>query len=124
VKTLIFSILILAIQGHAADPRLERVDLRECEEVAKGFMRSSDYTGKEKQDELLGACRDVDPDCVQASGESFHPIDGSDSKLFIQLVRACRGKDMGKCFRSAAAGVASYDRREATQILSLLKKCE
>ena len=106
------------------DPRLKINRVRECVAAAKGFMKSEDYSGAEKEQDLIGACRDVDADCVQAVGESLHATDANEKRSFLTLVKACRGHGTGKCFIDLKSSVPSYDRREIAQILNLLKKCE
>lgn len=123
-RLLFLAVVLSASRLWAVDPRLEKDDVRDCLEKAKHFMRSSDYSGQKNESEILGACRDVEPDCVDEIGQSYHPTDSFDRADFIKLIKACRGRGMGRCFRGQRESVASFNRREASQILDLLKKCE
>ena len=116
-------ILFFVFSAWAEDPRLSKGDVRECVETAKGFMKSSEYSGTENEQDLIGACRDVEALCVREAGESLHPTESLESKQFLEIVRACRGKGMGGCLRTQKDRVASFDRRELGQIKDLLKKC-
>jgi hypothetical protein len=125
---MIHAALILVFFGCASasaeDPRLAKDGVRDCVEVAKRFMKSREYSGRENEQDLIGACRDVEALCVTEAGESLHPVETPEDKSFLELVRACRGRGMGKCLRELKTTVASYDRREIAQIKTLLKKCE
>jgi hypothetical protein len=124
-RRLLFLVIILAASRlWAGDPRIEKDEVRGCFENAQHFMSSSDYSGAKNEGEVLGACRDVDPDCVEEVGNSYHPSDSFKRADFLKLIKACRGRGMGKCFRAQRESIASYNRREAGQILELLKKCE
>lgn len=105
------------------DPRLEKDEVVACVDQAKRFMKSSDYSG-ENESSVITACRDVDADCVAEVGESLHPSDGFDSKKFLTLVRACKGRGMGRCLRALKGKTASHNRREYSQLHDLLKKCD
>ena len=123
-RLLFFAIVLSASRIWAVDPRLEKDEVRGCFEKAQQFMRSSDYSGAKNEAEILGACRDVDPDCVEEVGNSYHPSENFSRADFLKLIKACRGRGMGKCFRAQRESIASYNRREADQILELLKKCD
>ncbi len=116
--------LLFIFNAYAEDPRLEKDGVRECVEASKKFMKSREYSGRENEQDLIGACRDVEALCVVEAGESLHPTETLEDKQFLELVRACRGKGMGKCLRAQKDGLASFDRREISQIKALLKKCE
>jgi hypothetical protein len=124
-RRLLFLVIMLAASRlWAEDPRLEKDEVRGCFESAQHFMRSGDYSGAKNESEILGACRDVNSECVEEVGNSYHPADSFNRADFLKLIKACRGRGMGQCFRAQRERVASYDRREAGQILDLLKKCE
>lgn len=123
-RILFLAIILSASRIWAVDPRLEKDDVRGCLEKAQQFMRSSDYSGAKNESEILGACRDVEPECVEEVGQSYHPSESFDRADFIKMIKACRGRGMGKCLRGQRENVASFNRREAAQILELLKKCE
>src|SRR4051794_590636 len=93
-------LLLVATSIHAADPRLEIDDVRHCVENSKKFMRAFEYTGQENEQDLIAACRKADPDCVTEAGESLHTSVPLEPKAFLKIVRACKGRDMGKCFRA------------------------
>ncbi|MGZ3721410.1 MAG: hypothetical protein ACXVA9_00685 [Bdellovibrionales bacterium] len=116
--------LLISISVHAEDPRLEKDDVHDCVENVKRFLRSSDYSGQKNEQAVIGACRDADPVCVAEAGESLHPSETMTGADFLKIVRACRGRGMGKCFSALKGTTKSADRREVSQILELLKKCE
>lgn len=86
-------------------------------------MKSSEYSGTENEQDLIGACRDVEALCVREAGESLHPTESIETKQFLEIVRACRGKGMGSCLSAQKGRVASFNRRELVQIKGLLEKC-
>lgn len=122
MNNLVF-VCLLGMNVYAEDPRLEKKDVRECVEEAKKHLRSEDYSG-EKEATVIGACRNVDSLCLTEVTESLHPSDGYNAKKFLELVRACRGTDMGKCFAAVKATTTSHNRREYDQIRALLAKCK
>lgn len=128
MSNLIFSLILISLPAlsFSSDPRLKKNDVKKCFETTKRYLSSSEYYGKENEEKIIGACRGVDPDCVAAVGDSYRPISIQSSRAgeVLSLVRGCRGKNMGKCFNALIAGVPSFDRREASQILALLAKCE
>lgn len=117
-------LLIAGVHARASDPRLEKSDVNECVEQAKNFLSSGEYYGVKNEDALIGACRDADPRCVAKVGESLHPSDGLTNSDMVKVIKACRGRDMGKCFESLKDKTNSHDRREVSQVLAMLKKCE
>lgn len=121
---LIIFLCLLTNFTSAQDPRLEKDDLRECVENAKRILKSSEYFGKENEESLIGACRDVDPECVNVVADYYRPSDSREKEQVLELVRLCRGSGMGKCARGMSAKLASYDRREFSQLQTMLKKCK
>lgn len=118
----VFVTHLAAAQG--ADPRLQKNDVAACVEAAKSYLRSNEYGSVEQEQELIGACRDVEPDCIRAVGDNLRSNQRHEAQMLLPLIRACRGKDMGKCYRAAIAKLSSYDYSQADQALSILKKCE
>jgi hypothetical protein len=109
---------------HADDPRLEKSDVNECFEQAKNFLRSSEYYGEKNKDALIAACRDADPRCVAETGDSLHPSDALTNSDMVKIIKACRGRGMGSCFAALKDTTNSNNRREVSQVLAMLKKCE
>jgi hypothetical protein len=120
------TILVLSMNAWAytADPRLQIASVAECTEKAKAFMPSEMNAGQASEQSLISACRDSDPDCVAQIGDSLHPKDKPKREDYLKLIKACHGKDTGRCFRFAKDGVASFNRQEVSQLIALLQKCE
>lgn len=110
--------------GAAEDPRMEIPDVRRCIDLTKGFLSSSEYSTAAQEEAIIGACRDADPKCVEAAGDSLESLVRSKAQNFLPVVRACRGRGMGACLAAMLDRVSSFDRREPPQILALIKKCE
>jgi hypothetical protein len=116
--------LLLAYSSFALeDPRQAIKSVRECTEAAKSYRASTEYTGDDNERALLAACRNTSADCVHAVGDSLHSVEPHPGKTFLDLVRACHGHGMAKCFRAAADKVPSFERQEYAQILALLAQC-
>lgn len=120
-------LIILLLASHSAfsadDPRLEIDEVRDCVEQVKLFLRSDEYSG-EKEKAVIGACRDVEALCVKEVGESLPSTERYEAVKFLPVVRACRGRGTGKCFRALKDRTPSLERREVSQVMALLKKCE
>jgi hypothetical protein len=115
---------VVPLAGHADDPRLEIPEVNDCFETAKRFLRSAEYSGEKNREALVGACRDVDSLCISEAGESLHPSDPLTTADMVKILRACRGRGMGKCLAALKGSTQSHNRREVVEVLALLKKCE
>jgi hypothetical protein len=124
LKLLFAAVLSLMPYAHADDPRLDIPDVNECVEATKRFLRSTEYSGEKNSQALIGACRDVESLCITEAGDSLHPAEPLTNADMVKLLRACRGRGMGKCFAALKGNTQSHDRREVSQVLALLKKCE
>lgn len=121
---MLVSLLLKVTISFAEDPRLEIEDVLACTNTAKSYLDSSDYSGEGEKD-LIGACRDAEPVCVQEVLESYRPIDNENRRDHtFKLIRLCRGKGMGKCFTALKQKTASFNRREFSQLEALLKRCD
>jgi hypothetical protein len=124
ISLFLFPFLTYSANSYAEDPRLEKDDVRGCVESAKGKLPSSEYYGEANEQTLIGACRDADPLCVEEAAESLRPTEQFKLADFVKVIKACRGRGMGKCLKAMKGNTASFNRREVAQVLALLKKCD
>lgn len=123
---MLITILMLSLNSWAytPDPRLQIPSVAECTQKARAIMPSEMNVGPLNEQSLVTACRDSDPDCVAQIGESLHPKEKPSRDDYLKLIKACHGREMGKCFRFAKDSVPSFNRQEVSQLLALLQKCE
>lgn len=124
-------VVLIGLVAYAAfagaeepDPRLAIDDVQLCVTATKDLLSSTEYNTRDKEDQIIGACRDADPDCVRAVGEGLQSSERSKMDQMLPLVRACHGRNIGKCYRAITANRATLEYQAGAQALALLKKCE
>lgn len=124
--TILFFMVALGLPavGAVENPRLAKPEMAACVNTAKEFLRSNEYDEREEEEALINACRDVEGYCVKVVGERMASFERARADLFLPVIKACRGRGMGECYANMVSKLSSSEGREATQALTLLKKCE